>query len=188
MSYHRPVSEEPIRQVLQAHSEGSSFRGISRTRGLAYNTVVRLVRAASQQAQLVHNAQVQAVQTEAVSGDALGAFVAKKQKQGLPDAFEGGEGWIGVSLADSSGLILAARVGKHTDKLIEALVVSSEGKTAGKPWNSDDWGGYERVSPPALLHDIGNDQTQRLERTKDWGTTAGNDPLSRERLQLDLAA
>ena len=39
--YHRQVMPEPIRQVLQAPSEGSSLRGISRTTGLAYNTVVR---------------------------------------------------------------------------------------------------------------------------------------------------
>jgi len=75
--YHRHVSEEQIRQVLQAHSEGSSLRGISRISGLAYNTVVNLVRAASQQAQLVHNAQVQAVQTQEVSADELWSFVAK---------------------------------------------------------------------------------------------------------------
>lgn len=67
-------------------------------------------------------------------------------------------------MADSSGLILAARVGKHTDELIEQLVVSSEGKTACKQFNSDDWGGYERVLPPEL-HYIGKDRTQRLERT-----------------------
>ncbi len=40
-----------------------------------------------------------------------------------------GDCWIGLSLADSSGLILAARVGKHTDELIEQLVVNTEGKT-----------------------------------------------------------
>ncbi len=59
--YRRHVSSEQIRQVLQAHSEGSSLRGISRITGLAYNTVVSIVRAASQKAQLVHNAEVQAV-------------------------------------------------------------------------------------------------------------------------------
>lgn len=79
MYYHRHVSEEQIRQVLQAHSEGSSLRGISRTSGLAYNTVVSLIRAASQQAQLVHNAQVQAVQTEEVSADELWSFVEKNK-------------------------------------------------------------------------------------------------------------
>ena len=67
--YHRQVSDEKIRQVLQAHSEGSSLRGISRTIGLAYNTVVSIVRAASQRAQLVHNPEVQAVEMEEVSGD-----------------------------------------------------------------------------------------------------------------------
>jgi len=80
----------------------------------------------------------------------------KKQKQCLPEELEAGDCSIGVSLADSSGLILAARVGKHTDELIEELVTSSEGKTACKRWNSDDWGGYERVLPPEILHHIGN--------------------------------
>jgi hypothetical protein len=48
---------------------------------------------------------------------------------------------------------------------MEELVVSSEGKTACKRFNSDDWGGYERVLPPEILHHIGKDRTQRLERT-----------------------
>lgn len=69
----------------------------------------------------------------------------KKQKQCLPSELEVGDCWVGVSLADSSRLILAARVGKHTDDLYayggakpyEALVVSSEGKTVCKQWNSD---------------------------------------------------
>jgi transposase-like protein len=77
--YRRHVSSEQIRQVLQAHSEGSSLRGISRTTGLAYNTVVSIVRAASQKAQLVHNAEVQAVQTEEVSADEMWSFVAKNK-------------------------------------------------------------------------------------------------------------
>ena len=77
MYYYRQVTAEQIRQVLQAHSEGSSLRGISRTSGLAYNTASSIVRAASQQAQLVHNAQVQAVQTEEVSADELWSFVEK---------------------------------------------------------------------------------------------------------------
>jgi len=77
--YDRHVSSEQLRQVLQAHSEGSSLRGISRTSGLAYNTVVSIVHAASQRAQLVHNAQVQAVQTEEVSADELWSFGAKNK-------------------------------------------------------------------------------------------------------------
>jgi IS1 family transposase len=89
----------------------------------------------------------------------------KKQKQCLPDELAAGDCWIGLSLADSSGLLLAARVGKHTDELIEQLVVTTEGKTDCKQWNSDDWGGYERVLPPEILHYIGKDKTQRLERT-----------------------
>ena len=73
------MTPEQLRQVLQAHSEGSSLRGVSRTTALAYNTVVSIVRAASQQAQLVHNAQVQAVQTEEVSADELWSCVEKNK-------------------------------------------------------------------------------------------------------------
>ena len=112
---------------------------------------------------------------------------------------------MGMSLADSSGLILAARVGKHTDELIAELVVSTEGKTACKCWNSDDWGGYERVLPPEILHYIGKDKTQRLEHTngivrqqtgrwhrrqnkfgKVWELSDSDNTVSRDLLQLDL--
>jgi IS1 family transposase len=83
----------------------------------------------------------------------------------LPEELEKGDCWIAISLANRSGLILAARVGKHTDELLKELVVSTEGKTDCKAWNSDNWAGYERVLPPEVLHYIGKDQTQRLERT-----------------------
>jgi transposase-like protein len=77
--YRRHVSPEQIRQVLQAHSEGSRLRGISRTSGLAYNTGVSIVRSASPKAQRVHNQEVQAVETGAVCADEMGSFVAKNR-------------------------------------------------------------------------------------------------------------
>ena len=131
----------------------------------------------------------------------------KKQKQCLPGELEVGDCWIGLSLANTSGLILAARVGKHTDKLIEELVVTTEGKTDCKQWSSDDWGGYERVLPPEILHHIGKDKTQRLERTngivrqqtgrwhrrqnkfgKVWELSDCDNSIGGELFQLDLAA
>jgi insertion element IS1 protein InsB len=56
--------------------------------------------------------------------------------------------WIALSLAGESGLILAARVGKRTDEMLTELIVTTEGRTDYKTWNTDDWGGYERVLPP----------------------------------------
>ncbi len=82
--YRRHVSREQIRQVLQAHSEGSSLRGISRTTGLAHNTVVSIVRAASQKAQLIHNQAVQAAETQEVSADEMWSFVAKNRSNAQP--------------------------------------------------------------------------------------------------------
>ena len=70
-----------------------------------------------------------------------------------------------MSIADDSGLILAARVGKHTDELIEEIVVSTEGKTDCQHWNTDGWGGYERVLAEYVEHYIGKDRTQKIERT-----------------------
>jgi lambda repressor-like predicted transcriptional regulator len=55
--------------VLQAHSEGSSLRGVSRTTNLAYNTIVSLIRAASVKGQMVHNEEVQQIKTEQLAGD-----------------------------------------------------------------------------------------------------------------------
>ncbi len=46
-------------------------------RGLSYNTAVSLIRAASQKAQLVHNAEVQDVDTDAIAADELWSFVEK---------------------------------------------------------------------------------------------------------------
>jgi len=89
----------------------------------------------------------------------------KKQKQCTTGELEQGDCWIGLSLARSSGLILAACVGKYTDEFIEQLVINTEGKTECKQFNTDDWGGYERVLPPEMEHYIGKDKTQRLERT-----------------------
>lgn len=77
--YRRQVSEEDVRIVLQSHSEGSSLRGISRISGLAYDTVVSIVQAAAQKAQMVHNAQVQDVDTDAIAADELWSFMKKNK-------------------------------------------------------------------------------------------------------------
>ena len=53
----------------------------------------------------------------------------KKPQQYCLQELEVGDCWIGLSVADSRGLILAAPVGKHTDELIEQLVVNTEEKT-----------------------------------------------------------
>ena len=76
-----------------------------------------------------------------------------------------GDCWIGMTQAAGSGLILAARVGKHTDEFIDQLVVNTEGKTDCRQWHTDGWGGYERVLGNEVSHIIGKDQTQQLERT-----------------------
>ena len=70
-----------------------------------------------------------------------------------------------MSLAKDSGVIFSARVGKHTDEFIEELVVSTLGKTAAQEWDTDGWGGYERVLPGEVDHYISKALTQRSERT-----------------------
>jgi len=77
--YRRQVTEEDVRIVLQSHAEGSSLRGMSRISGLAYDTVVSIVQAASQKAQMVHNASVQDVDTDAIAADELWSFVKKNK-------------------------------------------------------------------------------------------------------------
>ncbi len=65
--------------VLQAHSEGSSLRGVSRTTKLAYNTVVSLVRKVSVKGQMVHNEEVKQIETEKLAGDEFWSFVQKNK-------------------------------------------------------------------------------------------------------------
>lgn len=77
--YRRQVTFEEVQIVLQSHCEGTSWRGISRISGLSYNTGVSLIRAASQKAQMVHNAEVQAVDTDAIAADELWSFVQKNK-------------------------------------------------------------------------------------------------------------
>ena len=77
--FRRQVSEEDVRIVLQSHAEGSSLRGISRISGLAYDTVANIVQAAAQKAQMVHNAEVQAVDTDGIGADELWSFVEKNK-------------------------------------------------------------------------------------------------------------
>jgi len=75
---------EEVRIVLQSHCEGTSLRGISRVSGLSYNTGVSLIRAASQKAQLVHNAEVQAIDTDAIAADEMWSFVEKNKSTACP--------------------------------------------------------------------------------------------------------
>jgi len=84
LHYWRRVGPEQVQQVLQAHREGSSLRGVSRITGLAYNTVVSIVRSASSKAQLVHNEQVEQVATEDVSADEMWSFVQKNRSNVFP--------------------------------------------------------------------------------------------------------
>jgi insertion element IS1 protein InsB len=68
-------------------------------------------------------------------------------------------------VAYSSGLIVSARVGKHTDALLNELLVSNQGKTDCTVWKTDEWGGYNRILPEEVEHWLGKAGTQRIERT-----------------------
>ena len=78
------VSFEEVRIVLQSHCEGTSLHGLSRISGLSYNTGVRRIRSASQKAQLIHNAEVQDVDTDAIAADKLWSFVEKNNGNACP--------------------------------------------------------------------------------------------------------
>lgn len=64
---------EEIPMVLQAHSEGSSLRGMSPITGLAYETVISIIDAARPRgdpdAQMMPNQELKAVKTESTGAD-----------------------------------------------------------------------------------------------------------------------
>ena len=77
--YRRQISPATVDTILQSHSEGSSLRRLSRIAGVAYNTCVSVIRAASQKGQLIHNGEVQAVDIEVINADELWSFVKKSR-------------------------------------------------------------------------------------------------------------
>jgi transposase-like protein len=78
--YNRQIGEEEAQMILQSHMEGSSLRGITRIVGRAYGTVVSLVREASARAMMIHNREVEEIETEEIAGDEMWSFVEKNRK------------------------------------------------------------------------------------------------------------
>lgn len=77
--YRRQVTPEQVELILQANAEGSSLRGITRLGHRAYGTVVSVIRAASQKAQMVHNEEVKDVECQEILGDEMWSFVKKTE-------------------------------------------------------------------------------------------------------------
>ncbi len=77
--YRRQLTPAEIENILQSHTEGVSLRGIARLSKRAYNTVVDVVRAASEKALMVHNEEVKAVDAEKVIADEMWSFVKKNK-------------------------------------------------------------------------------------------------------------
>ena len=102
-------------------------------------------------------------------------LLSKKQKQCAFEEVERGNCWIAISLAQASGLILAARVGKHTDNLLAALLHSTEGKTDGQKWSTDGWGGSERVLPSLVEH---HQESYTEVYAHQWDSAAANRTIS----------
>ncbi len=95
-----------------------------------------------------------------------GRLFKKILHQCLPEQLAAGDCWLALSLAQLSGLVLAGRVGKHTEELAQELVTSTEGKTSCKEWGTDGWGGYEQaLCRDQIEHYISKALTQRVERT-----------------------
>ena len=66
-----------VHTILQSHSEGSSLRGIARISGRSFNTVSSLVQRAAIKGQMVHNQEVQSVDTDEVVALEKWSFVQK---------------------------------------------------------------------------------------------------------------
>ena len=60
--------------VLQAHSQGSSLRGISRRTKLGYNTMVTFIRAAAINGQMIDNHRMEKIETQKIASDEFVSF------------------------------------------------------------------------------------------------------------------
>jgi transposase-like protein len=82
--YRRQVSEAQVHQILQSHQAGVSLRGISRITGRSITRVTQIVPKASEKAQMVHNQEVNQIDTESAAADEFWSFVAKKTSELSP--------------------------------------------------------------------------------------------------------
>ena len=83
--YRRQVTPQQAEAILQVHIAGSSLRGISRIGRRNYETVVSLIKAASQKAQQVHNQEVQKIKSEELVRDEIWSFVKKSKNTACPE-------------------------------------------------------------------------------------------------------
>ena len=82
--YRSQLSPEEVHTILQSHSEGSSLRGIARISRRSFNTVASLVQRAAIKGQMVHNQEVQSVDTDEVVADEMWSFVQKNKNSVAP--------------------------------------------------------------------------------------------------------
>lgn len=82
--YRRQLAPEEVHTILQAHSEGSSLRGIARIARRSFNTVSTLVQQAALKGQMVHNQQVDSIETEEILSDEMWSFVQKNKNSAEP--------------------------------------------------------------------------------------------------------
>lgn len=78
--YRRQVSEAEVHTILQSHQEGVSIRGISRVSQRSIDTVTGIIQRASEKAQMVHNQEVTAIESDAISADEMWSFVEKNKQ------------------------------------------------------------------------------------------------------------
>jgi transposase-like protein len=81
--YRRQLSHQEVHTILQSHSEGSSLRGIARISGRCFNTVSSLVQRAAIKGQMMHNQEVQSVDTDEVVADEMW-YEVQKNRNSVP--------------------------------------------------------------------------------------------------------
>ena len=84
LSYRRQSILSKFAKRYKPTAKVVAYAGLVAITGLSYNTVVSIVRAASQKAQLLHTAEVRAVQTEEVSAHEMWSLVSKNSTSVAP--------------------------------------------------------------------------------------------------------
>jgi transposase-like protein len=92
--YRSQLCPDEVHTILQAHSEASSLRGIARISGRSFNTVASLVQRAAIKGQMVHNHEVQSVDTDEVVADEMW-YEVQKNRNSVP-LRKSSEGIVGL--------------------------------------------------------------------------------------------
>jgi len=144
--------------ILRCLTEGMSMRAVSRTQGVAFNSVAKLLRAAGEAALLWHDEGVRGVECRRIEADELVTYIWVKAhkrataKAAPPDA---GDSWTWVAIDPESKLVLSYLVADRSLDSGIFFMKDLRSRVVGRiQLTTDGWPSYPDAVEIAFGHEV----------------------------------